>query len=90
MRKWVVVFFILNFVLLLIWISGLPQQTFELLGTSLIHSSLMALALILLSFWVWKDEEEIEKLNDHIDMLYSHVRRIEEALPERRDKNRRD
>lgn len=90
MRKWVVVFFVLNFVLLLIWISGLPPQTSKSLGISLIHSSLMAVALILLSYWVWKDEEEIEKLNDHIDMLYSHVRRIKEALPERRDKNRRD
>ena len=90
MRKWIVVFFVLNFVLLLFWISGLPQQTYELLGISLYHSSLMALALIMLSFWVWKDEEEIEKMNDHIDMLYSHVRKIKEALPERRDKNRRD
>ena len=88
MRKWVFVFFVLNFVLLLIWTSGLPQQTSES-DIFLIHSSLMAAALILLSFWVWKDEEKIENLDEHIDMLYSYVRRIDKALPERRDKKRR-
>jgi len=89
MRKWVVVVFVLNFVLLLFWINGLPQQTIELLDMSLIHSSLMALALIILSFWVWKDGDKIENLNDYIESLYSRVRKIEEALPERRYKNRR-
>jgi|GEM_PF-7015897 len=66
MRKWVFVFFIFNFLLLVASISGLPREAFDL---SLVHGTLMAFVLILLSFWVWRDGVEIENLRELVDRL---------------------
>lgn len=54
-------FFILNAILLVASIS-FPQFMF----LSLV---LMAFALVLLSFWVWEDGLEIERLHEQIDRL---------------------
>ncbi len=74
MRKGVFVFLIFNFFLSFVSIRGLPREAIRLLGGAtaelfFIHSSLMAFALVFLSFWVWKDGEKIEKLNERIDRL---------------------
>lgn len=69
MRKWVFVFFVSNFILLVYSISLLSREAFGMMGLTLVHSSFMALALVLLGFWVWKDGEEIEDLHTNIDRL---------------------
>ncbi len=55
----------------------LSREAFELVGLPLVHSSLMALALILLSFWVWTDGNEIEDLRERIDRLHERIRQRE-------------
>ncbi len=77
MRIWVFLFFILNFIILMVSMGRLSREAFELVGLPLVHSSLMALALILLSFWVWTDGNEIEDLRERIDRLHERIRQRE-------------
>jgi len=77
MRIWVFLFFILNFIILMVSMGRLSREAFELVGWPLVHSSLMALALILLSFWVWTDGNEIEDLRERVDRLHERIRQRE-------------
>ena len=47
------------------------------LGCELLAQLLMALALILLSYWVWQDNVEIKRLQDFVDILRAHTSDLE-------------
>jgi len=74
LRKWIFAFFIFNFILVIAVISVLPRELVKSLDGArgdlfLVHLSLMAAALILLSFWVWKDGEQIEYLREQVSRI---------------------
>jgi hypothetical protein len=76
MRIWVFLFFILNSIFLMISIGGLSKEAFDSLGLTIVHSSLMSFALILLSFWVWTDENKIEDLQERIERIDGKIHEI--------------
>ena len=76
MRIWVFLFFILNCIFLMFSIGRLSEEAFTLMGSTLIHSSLMAFALILLSYWIWIDGTEIEDLREEIERIDTKIHEI--------------
>jgi len=76
MRKWVFAFFVLNFIFVTASISTTSPRVRELLGLSLWYSLIMSLALLLLSFWAWKDEDKMKDLNNDIEQLYGYIRKL--------------
>lgn len=64
MRKWVFFLFAINFILILASIMTIPEAEKRLMGIDgmlqLTYQILMGFALLLLSYWVWKDGEKLE------------------------------
>lgn len=64
MRKWVFLLFVLNFLLILMSIVTIPEAEKRMLGVhgmlQLLYLALMGFALVLLSYWVWRDGEALE------------------------------
>ena len=51
--------FLLNFVLVLIGVASIPSSVAEEMTLVLVNSVVTSLALVLLSYWVWHDEEKL-------------------------------
>jgi len=64
MRKWVFLLFALNFLIILVSVVTIPEVEKRGLGVdgmlNLLYQVLMGFALVLLSYWVWKDGEKLE------------------------------